>query len=126
MGGGKVRARPTEFPSAYTEIRFFANYDELKYDQGYDSDMEMMYNDEIALDDNPGNIREDVIETGTASTTTTLATTTLATTTSEMTKFAAVQLPEERAGKLKVPDLKDNLKKRGKGTGENKISYLID
>ena len=124
-GGGKVRARSAEFPSAHPEIRRFAIHNELNYDQGYDSDEEMMYYDEIALADDPGDINEDVIDPGTASATTTSATTTLATTTSEMTKFAAVPLPEERAGKLKVPDLKYNLKKRGKGTGGNK-NILFD
>ena len=84
-----------------------------------------MYYDEIALADDPGDINEDVIDPGTASATTTSATTTLATTTSDMTAVAVVQLSEERAGRLKVPDMKDELKKRGKGTGGNK-NILFD
>ena len=74
-----------------------------------------MYYDEIALDDDPDDIREDFIEPGTAS-----ATTTSATTTSGMTTVAVVQIPEERAGKMRFPELKDELNNRGKGTGVNK------
>ena len=33
-GGGKVRARSSEFPSAQPEIRRFGNHDKLKYYQG--------------------------------------------------------------------------------------------
>ena len=73
-----------------------------------------MYYDEIALDADPENISEDVIEPGTASATTTSSTTTL-----DMTTVDTVKLSEESAGKLKVLDLKDELKKRGKGTGGN-------
>ena len=155
-GGGKVRARPAEFPSAQPEIRRFANHDELKYDEGYDSDGEMMYYDEIALDDDPDDISEDVIEPITVSATTTTlatttsaaatsvattsATTTSATTTSATTASATTisattasatttvdgsQLSEARAGKLKVSELKDELRKRGKGTVGNK-SILLD
>ena len=119
-GGGKVRARSAEFPSAHPEIRRFAIHNELNYDQGYDSDEEMMYYDEIAIDDDTDNISEDVIEPGKVSAMTTSTTTTLATTTSEMTIVAFVQLLEERTRKLKVPELKDDLKKRGEGTGGNK------
>ena len=149
-GGGKVRARTAEFPSAQPEIRRFANHDELKYGEGYDSDGEMMYYDEIALDDDPDDIIEDVIEPITVSATTTSATTTSAATTSVATTSATTtsattasattisatttsatstvdvsQLSEARAGKLKVSELKDELRKRGKGTVGNK-SILLD
>ena len=86
-GGGKVHAHPAEFPSAQPEIRRFENHDKLKYAQGYDSDREMMYYDEIAIDDDPDKISEDVIEPDTAS-----ETTTSATTTSDMTTVAVVQV----------------------------------
>ena len=94
---------------------FFVNNDKVKYNQGYDSDGETRYYNEISLDDDPNEISKDVIDPGMES-----AMTTLATTTSDMTTVAVVQLPEERAGKLKVPELKDKLKKRGKGMGGNK------
>ena len=91
-GGVKVHARPAEFPFAQPEIRRFANHDELKYDQGYDSDGEMMYYNELALDDDTDDISEDFIKPVTASGKTTSATTTLATTTSDRTIVAVVQL----------------------------------
>ena len=83
-----------------------------------------MYYDEIVLGDDPDDISEDVIEPGMASETPTSATTTLATTTSAMTKVAVVRLPEERAGKLKVPELKDDLKRRGEVTGGNEKIFF--
>ena len=77
----------------------------------------MMYYDKIVINDDPDDIGEGVIENGTAPSNTTSATTTLATITSDMTTVAVVQLLEERLGKLKVPELKDELNNRGEGNG---------
>ena len=77
------------------------------------------------FDDYPDDIGEDDIEPGTASATTTLATSTCATNTLSMTTVAVVYLPEECAGKLKVPELKDDMKKSRKGMGGNK-NILFD
>ena len=124
-GGGKVCACPDEFSFAHPEIRRFGNNDELKYNWGYDSNGEMMYYEKIALDDDPDNISKDFIEPGTSSSTTTSSMTTLATTTSATTTVASVQISEECAGNLKVPELKNELKKSGKVTGGNK-NILFD
>ena len=84
-----------------------------------------MYYVEIELDDDPDDMSEDVIEPGVMSVTTTLSTTALVTTTSDMNTENVVQLQEERAGKLKVLELKYDLKNRGKGTDGNK-NILFD
>ena len=87
----------------------------MKYGQGYDLDREMIYYDEIALDDDPNGISEYVIEPGMAS-----ATYPLATTTYDMNTVAVVKILEEHAGKLNIPEIKYELNKGGKGMGGNK------
>ena len=49
----------------------------------------------------------------------------MTTTTLYITTVDVVQISEEHAGKLNVTELKDDLKKRGRGTGGNK-NILFD